>query len=200
MHRLLAGVLVALAFTGPARAEQAPAERDSAAAESNRRYGDLNVMLKGGIGSFTGGLNEFTSAGPSWGAVLNLQPTRVLGFEVAYEGSHHAMPGLGNAALLRNGGSAMLKLGPPLIDRYRPFVATGLGASFVRPQGADAAIAESDLMQEVPLVAGFEFNTRRVTAGVRASYRYLVDEQFLRPVGNPQGGMFDTSVTVGGRF
>ena len=49
--------------------------------------GDLNVLLKGGVGDYTGALGTFTSTGPSWGATLNFQPYLFLGVELGYEGS-----------------------------------------------------------------------------------------------------------------
>lgn len=172
----------------------------TASAQEASRPGKVNVMVKAGVGSYTGDLSPITDAGPTWGVLLNLQPTRMLGLEVAYDGSRNGVEGIvGDTALLRNGGSAMFKFGLPLLERYRPFLGAGLGASYVSVQGV-GPLVDGDVMQEVPFTAGFEFNTRRVTAGVRATYRYLVNEGFARPVGNPQGGMFDTSVTVGGRF
>ncbi len=171
------------------------------AQEKTSKSGQVNVMVKGGVGSYTGDLGGLTDAGPSWGLVLNLQPTRVLGLEVGYDGSRNGVDAFGtDAALLRSGGTAMFKFGFPLLDRYRPVLGAGLGASYVSVQGDQSRLVDGDVMQEVPFAAGFEFNTQRVTAGVRATYRYLVNEGFARPVGNPQGGMFDTSVTVGGRF
>jgi len=46
---------------------------------------------------------------------------------------------------------------------------------------------ESDVVEEVPMVAGIEFNTGGLTAGVRATYRIQVDEAFAADAapGNP---------------
>jgi hypothetical protein len=48
---------------------------------------------------------------------------------------------------------------------------------------------KNDLMEEVPLSAGLEFNTRAVTAGLRASYRMLRAQSFAETstVGNLEG-------------
>jgi hypothetical protein len=176
----------------------------AAHAQKDRRQGDLNVFLKGGIGGFTGALNDYSAVGPSWGAVVNLQPWRSLGLELGYEGSRHGITDdrLEDAALTRNGIDALLKLSPPLIERVKPFLGVGLGASYVSVNNG-AGLYKNDVMEEVPLATGLELNSGALTAGVRATYRFLVDEGFAdraQPVGNPNGGLFDFGASVGARF
>src|SRR2546423_14963089 len=74
------------------------------------RQGAFNVFLKGGIGDYTGGLNQYSASGPAWGAVVDLQPWRMLGLELGYEGSHNAVvdPRVSDVALTRNGAAALL--------------------------------------------------------------------------------------------
>lgn len=179
-----------------------------ASTAAGSKQGDFNVLLKGGVGDYTGGLGEFTSAGPTWGATLNFQPYRFLGVELGYEGSRQRVDDNRFAesdlpSLTRHGGSSLIKLSPPFLESVRPFVGVGLGASQVRVSGAAGGLYESDFMEEVPVAAGLEFNSGAFTAGVRTTYRLLVNEEFADPAlaeDGPGGGLFDAALTVGGRF
>ena len=58
-------------------------------------------------------------------------------------------------------------------------------------------------MEEVPLAAGIEFNGGALTAGIRTTYRVLLNEDFADAApaeDGPSGGLLDASLTVGGRF
>ncbi|HET9452420.1 MAG TPA: hypothetical protein VFO83_16135 [Aggregicoccus sp.] len=172
------------------------------------RQGDLNVFVKGGLGDYTGGLGDFSSLGPSWGATLNFQPYSFLGVELGYEGSRNVVDDNrfleGSApSLLRHGGASLIKLSPPFLEEVRPFIGVGLGASYVSVSGEANGLYESDFMEEVPMAAGLEFNYGAFTAGVRATYRLLLNEQFADAAlveEGPSGGLFDAALTLGGRF
>lgn len=183
----------------------------SASAFAASKYDDKDnaVFLKGGIGGYTGGLGDATAAGPTWGVALNLQPTNVVGFEFAYDGSRNAiddsrLDAISNPAAMRHGASALLKVGLPFIERIKPFVGAGLGASYVSISGDSAGLYRGDLMEEVPLLGGIEFNSGVLTAGFRAGYNILVDEGFTKTAGNTgrdsSGGLLNMAATVGGRF
>jgi opacity protein-like surface antigen len=175
-------------------------------ATAKDRQGDFNVQAKAGVGDFTGGLGDYTSAGPSWGVAVNLQPTNVLGLEISYDGSRNSVNDARETlspTVMRHGGTALVKIAPPFIERIKPYAGFGLGASYVTVQGAETGAYQNDLMEEIPVAAGLEFNSGAVTAGVRATYRWLIDEGFAdaaQPVGNPEGGLFDASFTLGARF
>ena len=172
------------------------------------KQGDVNVFLKGGVGDYTGGLGEFSSTGPTWGATLNFQPYRFLGVELGYEGSRHGVDDNrfldgDEPSLMRHGGSSLVKLSPPFLEQVRPFIGVGLGASYVSVSGLANGLYESDFMEEVPVAAGLEFNSGAFTAGVRTTYRLLMNEEFADAAlaeGGPGGGLFDASLTLGGRF
>lgn len=178
----------------------------AAMAADDDKQGDLNFHARAGVGGFTGGLDDYTSAGPTWGVGFSVQPYRVLGIEVNYEGSRNQLADdrLANtSALMRHGASAMLKLAPPFIERIKPFAGVGLGASYINADNDTSGLYKSDFVQEIPLAAGLEFNSGAVSAGFRATYRFLLDEAFAdnaQTVGNPEGGLFDATVTVGARF
>lgn len=175
----------------------------TALARDDGRRGDVNVFLSGGVSDYTGSVGDNVDTGPSWGLTVNVQPLKILGFELGYDGSRNIVSNdlLPDATLTRHGATGLVKLAPPFIDVVKPFVGAGLGASYISANGG-AGLYDSDLVEEVPVVAGIEFNKGALTAGMRATYRLLVDESFARDIapGNPQGGIFDASLTLGGRF
>ncbi|MCP3098615.1 hypothetical protein LZ198_06965 [Myxococcus sp. K15C18031901] len=181
---------------------------DSASAQERKdaKRGDVNVFLRGGLGDYTGNLGDFTDTGPSWGLTLNVQPTTFLGIELGYEGSRNGIADdrlLGDGpALVRQGGSALVKLSPPLLTAVRPFVGAGLGISYVDVRGAGEGLWASDTMQELPLAAGLEFNSGALTAGVRATWRLLLNDGFADGAldEDTDGGLLDASLTLGARF
>ncbi|MGQ0507735.1 MAG: hypothetical protein ACT4TC_20730 [Myxococcaceae bacterium] len=160
--------------------------------------GDFNVFVKGGVGTFTGGLKSAAQAGPAYGVVLNMQPWQIIGFELGYDGSRHVAAAEAGAGLYRNGGTALIKLGLPLLTRVRPFVGSGIGATYVSTFGASNTL-RNDLMEEIPLMTGLEFNLGALTAGVRGGYRFLLDEDFAQNAPN-FGGLVDVTASIGGRF
>lgn len=170
------------------------------------KQGDVNVFLNGGIGGYTGELGGLSATGPTWGVTLNLQPYEALGFEVGYDGSKNDVTdnrfrAAEAPSFMRHGATTLVKLSPPL-ERVRPFVGAGLGVSYVYVRGPETGLYSSDVMEEVPLSAGLEFNAGALTAGLRSTYRVLVDDNFANAAveGDASGGMLDINLTVGGRF
>jgi hypothetical protein len=171
------------------------------------RQGDVNVFVNGGVGGYTGDLGELSATGPTWGATLNLQPYKMLGFEVGYEGSKNDVTddrfrAADAPSFIRHGATSLVKVSPPF-EKVRPFVGAGLGVSYVYVRGAGAGDAySSDLMQQVPLAAGLEFNSGALTAGIRGTWRVLVDDNFADAAvpGDASGALVDGTLTVGGRF
>ncbi|AEI68159.1 hypothetical protein [Corallococcus macrosporus] len=190
----LALAFAALGTAGPAAAQE----------RREGKRGDVNVFLRGGVGDYTGGLGDLTSTGPAWGVTLNVQPTTFLGFELGYEGSRNGITDgrlLEQPALIRQGGSALLKVSPPFLTAIRPFVGAGLGVSFMDVSGPAESLYASDTMPEVPLAAGVEFNRGALTAGIRTTYRVLLSEGWADgAVEDTNGGLLDASLTLGARF
>jgi hypothetical protein len=169
------------------------------------RTGDFNLFARGGVGGFTGDLNDSSGIGPTWGLTANVQPMNVLGVEVAYDGSKNGLTDpatADDASVWRHGASGLVKLGLPFIEYVRPFVGAGLGLSFVSIRGETDGRFRDDFMQEIPLVGGLELNSGGLTAGLRATYRVLIDEGFVRAPqgGGVTGGLFETTASLGGRF
>lgn len=175
------------------------------ATAAEKKQGDVNVLLEAGVGDYTGGLSNYTSAGPSWGVIVNLQPSNVIGWEIGYAGSRNMLEtdvaGI-SPALTRNGAHGMVKLGLPFIEKVKPFAGVGFGASYASVSEEGGGLYQSDFMEEIPFAAGLEFNTGALTAGVRASYHWLIDEGFADPaaLGNPEGGFMDATLNIGARF
>ncbi|WNG35956.1 hypothetical protein F0U61_21500 [Archangium violaceum] len=177
------------------------------ARERDPKQGDVNVFVGGGIGGYTGDLGGLSATGPTWGVTLNLQPYKMLGFEVGYDGSKNDVTddrfrAAEAPSLMRHGATSLVKLSPPFMERVRPFVGAGLGVSYVYVRGAGNGPYSSDLMEELPLAAGVEFNSGALTAGIRGTYRVLVDDNFADAAvpGDASGGILGTNLTVGGRF
>src|SRR3954447_23897593 len=151
----------------------------TALARDGDQRGALKVFLSGGVSDYTGPVGDDIDTGPAWGLTVNVQPTHILGFELGYNGSTNTVDNglLPDARLTRNGATGLIKLAPPFIEVVKPFVGAGLGASYVSAHGA-LGTYNSDMMEEVPVAAGIEFNKGAVTAGLRATYRMLLDENF----------------------
>jgi hypothetical protein len=182
------GFVLALGAAGTAAAQQEP------------QRGKVNVFLRGGVGNYTGELGENFEVGPSWGLTLNVQPLRFLGFELGYEGARNTgKTVLFDHALVRHGATGLIKLSLPF-ELVRPFVGGGLGISRISASGDFEGAFGSDMVEEVPVALGIEFNTGRLTAGARATYRLLLGEDFSEQAENPQGGFFDVTLTLGARF
>jgi len=182
------GFVLALGAAGTAAAQQEP------------QRGKVNVFLRGGVGNYTGELGENFEVGPSWGLTLNVQPLRFLGFELGYEGARNTgKTVLLDHALVRHGATGLIKLSLPF-ELVRPFVGGGLGISRISASGDFEGAFGSDMVEEVPVALGIEFNTGRLTAGARATYRLLLGEDFSEQAENPQGGFFDVTLTLGARF
>ncbi|ADO73262.1 outer membrane beta-barrel protein [Stigmatella aurantiaca] len=184
------GLMLVLGTAGTAAAQEGP-------------QGRVKVFLKGGVGDYTGDVGESVKIGPTWGLTLNVQPLRFLGFEVGYEGGRNSIAtDVLDLALTRHGGSALVKLGLPVLEAVKPFVGVGIGISRISVGGDLLQRGDyvSDTVKELPLVAGIEFNTGSLTAGARATYRPFLDQNIREQVEDPSGGYFDFSITLGARF
>ena len=183
------GFVLALAFASTATAEE----------ERRREKG--SVFLRGGAGNYTGDLGDNVKVGPTWGLTLNLAPLRFLSFELSYEGARNiAKSALFDISLTRHGGSGLVKLSVPFFEAVKPFVGVGLGISNISIGGDLRGVFESDVVEEVPLALGIEFNSGALTAGARATYRLLLDQNLANQIDNPKGGFFDVALTLGTRF
>ncbi len=176
---------------------------------AQQKQGDVNVFLGGGIGGYTGDLGGLTATGPTWGVTLNLQPYNMLGLRGGLRrlASNDVTDDRFRAAeapsLIRHGASEPGEAVAALPREGAPLRGRGAGRLLrLRVTARSTGPYESDFMEEVPLAAGVEFNTGALTAGIRGTYRILVDEDFADAAvpGDASGGLLDASLTVGGRF
>jgi hypothetical protein len=162
---------------------------------------EIKVFAKGGLGNYTADLASHTQNGPVWGVTLNLQPVSLLGVEVGYEGSRNQVNGASpDTALLRNGGFGLLKLSLPL-PIIKPFIGLGIGGSYVAVSGASTGGFQNAFVSEIPAAIGVELSLFNLTAGARATYRYMGSPSFATNViGNTAAGFWDGELTLGLRF
>lgn len=161
-------------------------------------FDPLGVALTGGWSTFTGDLGVATNGGAFFGVQADMQALRWAAVEVGYEGSFNNLVG-GNqsGSLWRHNVGALAKVGP-LINSVRPFVGSGFGVSFIDPtQEAETLGYDSDVVTEVPLTAGVDYQMGKVMLGARATLR-LVGEEDFGPVDS--GDVFNAGVSLGGRF
>lgn len=162
----------------------------------------MSVAIQGGFAGYTDKIGDATKVGPSWGVRLGTERWGVLGGEVAYEGARNGIED-SEGSLYRHSVSAMAKAGLNVTENVKPFVGVGLGLGYVNRSDEAQAPYRNDFMQELPLAAGVEYRLGALTAGIRASYSYLFNDEFMEPTpseNNPAGGLMNTSVTLGGRF
>jgi opacity protein-like surface antigen len=187
-------------------AEEARREME-AYIQSQPQNPELRVTAQGGVQSWAGEVGSVLNAGPSWGVSVGSQLWNLVGVEVGYQGSRNAfsdeVAGSGSgAALFRHGADALAKVGPTLQNGLRPFVGAGLGVSLVNPTRGAEGLATNDVLAEVPVAAGLEYDTGLLTAGLRGTARWTLGEEFAEPVlgEDADGSILGAALTFGGRF
>ena len=163
----------------------------------------IDVSL--GAGGFTGDLDEITNPGPLLGIAAVAQVWPLIGIEAGYEGQRIAIDDNrvdSGEGIWRHNGSLLAKAGPLLDEKWRPFVGAGFGLSYLNPSEGAEDVYENDVQTEVPLAAGLEYRFGAITAGARATYTFLGNEEVVEEVGggDAKGSLFNASLTVGGRF
>ncbi len=203
--RSVMGGLVASAVlcSGSALAVEAQrVERDLNFDAEKTKVG-LDVRL--GLGGVTGDLGDETGTGPLLGIAAGAQPWKALGIELGYEGQRlpltESFVGDGEA-LYRHNVGLMAKAGPLLEEKWRPYVGAGVGLSYFNVSDGAEAFYDNDIVQEVPLAAGVDYNFGgAIFAGARATYRLMYGEGYADDIaGDDDGSLFNASITLGGRF
>lgn len=192
--------------SGPAKPEGTGID----ATEAGKAFGleeDAQFRLNAGVGlsSYTGDLNEVTGLGPAWNVTAEARNFEVFGLEFGYSGNRNPItdPRVAEgAAVWKHGVEALAKLGPTLQENIRPFVGAGVGVSYVNANQEAESLYSNDIMTELPLAAGVDLQRGNLNAGVRATYRFLGNEEFAEfaAPGASEGGFLTGQVTLGGQF
>lgn len=192
-------VALAMAVAAPALAQvDVDTQEDEAVIRVERQ--PLRVGVNVGVNSFTGEAGDLTGAGAFLGVNAGVQPWRIVGVEVGYEGSRNPVEDV-EGSLWRHNVSALAKVGPTLgqNQNIRPFVGAGVGMSYINPTGDAEADFRTDYVSEVPLALGVEAQLGPVNAGVRATYRILGADNFT-PDPDASSNLFNAGLMIGGRF
>jgi hypothetical protein len=203
--RSVMGSLAAAAvlLAGPALAVEA--ERVDEELDFDARRAKVGMDVKVGLGSMTGDLADEVGTGPLLGIAADAQPWRGLGIEVGYEGQRLPLENdlLGDdEALYRHNLGLMAKAGPLIDQKWRPFVGAGVGLSYLNVTDGADTLYDNDVVSEVPIAAGIDYNFGNIFAGARATYRLMYGEGFADDINldDAEGNLFNASITLGGRF
>jgi len=161
-------------------------------------FNDLNVSVTGGLNAYTGDIGDNTGAGGFLGVQANSRPLPLIGLELGYEGARNPFEDL-EGGLWRHNVGALAKVGPALgaNGNLRPFVGAGFGVSLLNPSEDAEILFDNDVVTEVPLAAGVDYNLGPITAGARATYRLVGGED----LGLAQdGNIVNFGLQLGGAF
>ena len=161
-------------------------------------FNDLNVSVTGGLNAYTGDIGDNTGAGGFLGVQANSRPLPLIGLELGYEGARNPFEDL-EGGLWRHNVGALAKVGPALgaNGSLRPFVGAGFGVSLLNPSEDAEILFDNDVVTEVPLAAGVDYNLGPITAGARATYRLVGGED----LGLAQdGNIVNFGLQLGGAF
>jgi hypothetical protein len=204
---IINGVMAALALSATAFA-QAP--KGSTLLETGPvERPKITVTAETGLGGYTSALGDSSRVGPMWGVRAGVELPRFqwIDGEVAYQGIRNGIddPAVGdNQAIFRHNLQAFAKAGVPLGD-LRPFIGAGLGISYVDVTDVADGIGpyRNDIMEEVPLGVGVEYQRSWFFASARTTYSLLFNDEFVEPTpasNNPGGNLWTGTVNVGGHF
>jgi opacity protein-like surface antigen len=167
----------------------------------------VGIDVRTGVGGFTGDLGERTGIGPLVGIAAGAQPWPSFGIEAGYEGQRLPITDarvLDGEGMWRHNVSLLVKAGPVLAnEKVRPYVAAGVGMSYLNASEGAESLYDNDFIREVPLAAGVDYRLGALFAGARASYRLVYGEEFIdspNTVEEANGNLLNFGVTLGGRF
>ena len=164
------------------------------------------VLLGGGAEVYGGTLGSELNPGFAYGATVGVRPTRLLGFELNYNGAltDVARVGPGGAAngadIVRNGGQAAITLGL-LPTRLQPYLLGGVGIQHYSVHGLTPAYGfVDDTSGYVPAGIGLRYNIGRLlTADARVDYNIPFAQDF-GPSNTAMDGRFQGLLQLGGTY
>lgn len=165
----------------------------------------VGVDVSLGVGGFTGDLAENTNVGPLLGIDATAQLWPFIAVEAGYEGQRLSIDDNrvdNGEGIWRHNVGVLGKVGPLLDEKWRPFVGAGAGLSYLNPSEGAENVYDNDFQTEIPLAAGVDYRFGNITAGARATYSVLGDEDLVNAPGGgaEKGSLFNANITIGGRF
>ncbi len=140
----------------------------------------FTVAALGGVEGYTGDFAPLINPGPSWGVLVNVQPTPVLGLELRYSGASNPLtvPVFSGGRVVRNGAGVNVKLAVPAT--VEPYVFGGVAVSRANvtdvPEGLGYV---DDTFGSIPVGAGLSFHAGALTAGVRGGVDFAFNDTYL---------------------
>lgn len=166
--------------------------------------GQVSVLAGGGVDGFWGQARNEIRTGANWGATLLGRPANVLGFEVGYNGGAYEARTPGNvniqrgADITRNGGDAILSLGPAW--KLQPYALAGYQLNWWTARGATKDLGFSnDTGSAFPFGAGLRTNAGPFIADARFDYNVGVSENVL-PTSQTNLNRYQAQFSIGGTF
>jgi hypothetical protein len=145
----------------------------------------MSVQAGGGVTNFSRQeARNAASTGGFWEARLVYGTRSIFGGELAYVGSAQGMNAAGvasGAALLGNGGEALLRLNAPIVNRgalFEPFVFGGMGwthYSLINEGVNTSNVANADNVGTIPFGGGMAIAYHGFIADARFTYRATYD-------------------------
>lgn len=160
-----------------------------------------------GMGTLTGSLGDDIGLGWLVGFSAVTMPWKYVGLEVGYELERLPIKerrvGDEGEALWRNNLGLLVKAGPLIQEKWRPYVGAGFGVSYFNPSDGADHVYDNDWTTEIPLVIGAEYRLGYFYAGIRGSYSFIGGEDIVNRPGtteNAHGGLLNGTLTLGARF
>lgn len=196
--KLVVGVAMAVTFwTGAALAQDRGEDR------SDMR--GLSVLVGGGVEGYTNTLASDINPGATYGALVALKPSAVLGLELGYTGAVHELDTVllpeGSSSgpdVVRNGAQAAATVALTATP-VQPYVLAGLGVSRYNVRGTALGFSD-DTVGNVPVGAGLRFHIGDFTADARVNYNFLFDQEFAAAPTADIDLPGDETFSAGGRY
>ncbi|QRK10485.1 hypothetical protein JQX13_10550 [Archangium violaceum] len=183
-------------------------EQDRSIYRAEDRGADTGVyvLLGGGTEGYTGTNASALNPGFAYGATVGVKPSRMLGFELNYNGAFNdvdlAGPGgtADGADIMRQGGQAAITLGLTT-TKLQPYVLGGIGIQNYNVRGTSPVFGfEDDTSGYVPAGVGLRYNIGPlITADARVDYNIPFAQDFA-PDNDVGDGRYRALLQLGGTY
>ena len=173
-------LLAALAALALAPNRALGQEADDATDEELGPNEGFTVAALGGVEGYTGGFAPLVNPGPSWGVLVNAQPTPVLGLELLYSGASNALtvPDFSGGRIVRNGAGVNLRVSLP--TPVEPYVFGGVAISRANVTDVPRDLGYvDDTFGTIPVGVGVSFHSGALTAGARGELDFIFNDNYV---------------------